>query len=164
MATSTDPAPSGAAAAFEEYLASVVTDPEHVRIADHGTPLERMRMRFMDGYARGYSDALAGTARLHVFDLTMQWDEAHWFPFVEDENCNITGPGHQDKATFAQLVNLYDDVCNGEPLGPDERWTADDIGHTWIRLPDDDGDLFITEGVTAETPGAIPVTTLWGAR
>lgn len=91
-----------------------------------------------------------------------EYDAEHTFPFVEDENCNITGHGHQDKAEFATAINQYDEVCNGEPYPEDEHWTADDIGHAWVTLdPDNDERLRpCPEG----TEGAIPVTTLWGQR
>lgn len=110
--------------------------------------------------------------------FTTQWDDSTTFPFVEDENCNITGYGHQDKAMFAAEVNRYDEVCNGEPWPEGDEWTADYIGHRWAVM-DPDGDRFwvnvpasdervehlLPPGiVTAATPGAFPITTLWGQR
>ena len=95
-------------------------------------------------------------------ELTTRWDEEHWFPFVEDPNCNITGPGHMDKAAFAALVDQFERVASGEATT--DPWDPDVIVHRWVVPTDDDEGLFITKGVTAETPGAVPVTTLWGQR
>lgn len=93
--------------------------------------------------------------------LSMKWTGNTTFPFVEDENANITGYGHQDKAAFAAAVNAYDADCNGGPIPEDDQWTADSIAHVWA-LPDADGERLhpVAEG----TPGAIAVTALWGAR
>lgn len=95
-----------------------------------------------------------------VTDLTMDMAEGvEPFPFVEDENASISGYGHQDKAKFAAEVNRYDDYCNGGPFLDDARWTADDIGHKWASF---DGEHFAP--VNPGTPGAVPLTTLWGQR
>ena len=84
------------------------------------------------------------------------------FPFVEDENCNVTGYGHQDKNAFAEALNRYDEEATGETLAENDRWTADDITHTWaVEDPTDDERLIPTHPTT---PGAMPLTTLWGAR
>lgn len=90
-----------------------------------------------------------------------RYDDEHWFPFVEDENCNITGYGHRNRADFAAAVNAYDAVCMGEPIAEDDQWQPDVIGHAWV-LVDADGERLnhVAEG----TPGAVPVTTLWGQR
>jgi hypothetical protein len=101
-------------------------------------------------------------------ELTHRYDAVHWFPFVEDENANITGPGHQDKAAFARMVDQFDEVASGEARPEDERWTADQITHRWVVPPEvtaeDPEGLYTVAGVTQDTPGAIPVTTLWGVR
>lgn len=93
--------------------------------------------------------------------LSMRWTGDTTYPFVEDENANITGYGHQDKGAFAAAVNAYDEDCNGGPIPEEDQWTADSIAHQWVR-PDDDGERLrpVAEG----TPDAIPVTTLWGQR
>ena len=107
-------------------------------------------------------------------DWTMQMEEGgETFPFVEDEHANITGLGHQDKAEFAAAVNRYDTYCNGEPFPEDEQWGADHIAHRWA-VRGSDGETLWTkhptgtpqqgEPVTADTPGAIAITTLWGQR
>lgn len=93
--------------------------------------------------------------------LTLQFDADHWFPFVEDENCNITGPLHQDRKAFAAAVNRYDEVCSGNPYPESEQWDDTVVNHRWVRL-DADGEKFAT--VQAGNPDAFPVTTLWGQR
>ena len=94
--------------------------------------------------------------------FSTQYDDEHLFPFVEDENCNITGYGHQDKAEFAAAINRYDEVCNGEPYPEDEQFDASFIGHAWVTIdPSDDERLHVC---TAGAEGAIPVTTMWGVR
>ena len=94
--------------------------------------------------------------------LTLWYDATHWFPFIEDENGNITGPGHQDPVVSAAAVNAYDAYCKGEQLAPGDEWTADEIGHRWITGDLDNPEHFhvVPEG----TESAVPVTTLWGQR
>ena len=96
-------------------------------------------------------------------DWTMQMVEGgEVFPFVEDENANITGLGHQDKAAFADALNRYDAWCNGQDwVDESDLWTADHIAHEWATQ-DADGERLRTCGPT--NPGAIAITTLWGAR
>lgn len=90
--------------------------------------------------------------------LTTEYgDGVPTFPFVEDENANITGFGHQDRIAFAAEVNRYDEVTAGE----ESDWTGEDINHAWV-FPEPDGERLRV--VTSTTVGAIPVTTLWGAR
>lgn len=93
--------------------------------------------------------------------MSMQYDEANWFPFVEDENANITGFGHQDRAKFAGDVNRYDEICMGEPYPEHERWTAEAITHDWVVISDD-GEFFRKCGRSHVR--ALPVTCLWGQR
>ena len=95
--------------------------------------------------------------------LITRWDDSLTFPFVEDQNANITGYGHTNKAEFAAAVDRYDEVCNGEPSAESDQWTADAIGHKWaLLLPDDE--YFTTRGIDESTPGAFPITTLWNQR
>lgn len=102
------------------------------------------------------------TNSIGPIDLTMQMSEGgETYPFVEDENASITGYGHQDKAEFAAAINRYDTECNGEPMGYGDYWTADDIGWGWVTL-NDDGET--CHACAPGTPGAFPVTTLWGQR
>lgn len=88
-------------------------------------------------------------------------DNGELFPFIEDENGNITGLGHQDLAEFAAAVNRYDDECNGAPFAEDEQWNDGHVGHRWVTL-DPDGERL--HPVTAETPGAFAVTAMWNVR
>ncbi|WGL50659.1 hypothetical protein P5P86_11860 [Nocardioides sp. BP30] len=79
------------------------------------------------------------------------------FPFVEDENGNITGDGHQDRAAFAAAVNRYEEA---HPTGADPV-EADDVAHQWVTV-DEGGELLTA--CEESTPGAVAVTTLWGQR
>lgn len=99
-------------------------------------------------------------------EFTTEWgDGVDPFPFVEDENCNITGYGHQDKAKFADEVNRYDRVCSdgiaNRPLNDEDEWTAEHISHVWVVIGEDGESL---RRADETTPGAFPVTELWGQR
>ncbi|MFJ2518673.1 hypothetical protein ACIOWF_06845 [Cellulosimicrobium cellulans] len=94
--------------------------------------------------------------------MTMWWDETLWLPFVESEDCDITGPGHQDKDTFAALVNAYDTRANGAVL---ERVDAAMVVHDWIRVLVNDAEEWVrSERVPQDHPDAVAVTTIWGVR
>ncbi|WP_220458004.1 MazG-like family protein [Actinotalea sp. JY-7876] len=96
-------------------------------------------------------------------DFVTRWDDLHLFPFIEDEDANITGYGHQDRKQFAEAVNHFDEICNGSALDV-EPWTADNIAHRWAALnPADDERLILADGPGA-IPGTFPITTLWGQR
>lgn len=88
------------------------------------------------------------------------------YPFVEDENANITGLGHQDPAEFVAAVNAFDRECDST-LTTDDEWDASYVGHRWAVL-DADGERLLTkvgdQPVTEGTPGAVAITTLWGQR
>lgn len=107
------------------------------------------------------------SATVNESDWTMLWDNGVTYPFVEDENANITGLGHQDKAEFARLINHYDEVCNGESFPEDDQWTADHIAHQYAVIAED-GERLLTkihgDRVERDTHGAVAITTLWGAR
>lgn len=105
-------------------------------------------------------------------DLSMQWDAETKFPFAENEDANITGYGHQDKAQFAAEINRYDKVCNGGEWD-EPGWEATDIGHKYaVRISEElctawlplDDPHVQDEPVGPDTPGAFPITTLWGQR
>lgn len=99
--------------------------------------------------------------------FTTQWDAVTSFPFVEDENCNITGYGHRDKAAFAAEVNRYDTHCNGEAFPEVERWDESCITHRWAVIDPDGERLWVEvdgKPVTVTTAGAVPITCLWGQR
>lgn len=95
--------------------------------------------------------------------LTMQYDETHSYPFTEDEHGNITGYGHQDRATFAEAVNEYDRLTDTFNEPEIYNLTEEDVFHLWAVLDESDGDPFYRQA-TEDTPGAIPVTAIWGVR
>lgn len=86
------------------------------------------------------------------------------YPFTEDENCNITGLGHQDEAAFAAAVNRFEAECYAEPPSESGQWTADHINHDWVVLEEDQGGEVRLRQVPAGTTGAVAVTTLWRQR
>lgn len=90
------------------------------------------------------------------------------FPFVEDENCNITGYGHQDKAQFAGYLTAYDVLVGGLSPDRDGVWTADDGRHKLVMPDPDSPDERLIQapfGVdSVDVPDAFPVTTVWNQR
>lgn len=93
--------------------------------------------------------------------LSVWWDEDHWYPFVDDENANITGPGHQDRARFAEMVNDFDRYAGGLDEG-EAALTASDVAHLWVQVdPVSDERLL---GAHEGEPGAFAVTAIWGVR
>lgn len=112
------------------------------------------------------------------------WGDNGVYPFTEDENANITGYGHQDKREFAAGIVSYDLEMGA--LEEDEREeTLDEYvkftTHTYaLADPDDDEHFWVagyplrpadaarlalpTAGIGPETPGAFPVTLMWGVR
>jgi len=101
-------------------------------------------------------------------ELTMKYDESLTLPFVEDENCNITGYGHQDKEAFADAINLYDWKANAwyGDVPEDEKILAEDISHGWaVPVYDMFGDWTLHRvEFDPERDDIIPITTLWGFR
>lgn len=79
------------------------------------------------------------------------------FPFVEDEDGNLTGYGHQDKTVFAESVATYDESMGWEPEGVGT--SADDVTHQWVRFQDGSDEL-LQECDQADA-GAFPVTAVW---
>ena len=85
-----------------------------------------------------------------VNELTMWYDYTLWIPFIEDEDANITGPGHQNKAAFAALVNHYDAHASGEPLS--DNWGPEDISHGWVQVYEyEDGEIYFKPTVEDRT-------------
>lgn len=82
------------------------------------------------------------------------------FPFVEDENANITGLCHQDPETFNAEIRRYDREVAG--MGEEELvdWSTRII-HGWARVLPDGERLELVGHLTV---GAFPVTMLWGQR
>lgn len=93
-------------------------------------------------------------------DLTTWFDETRWFPFVEDENGNITGPGHQDKEAFVKAVDAYDSLCTGNTWVDVADAVA--VAHEYVRQSDKNSDYIRICRPSDE--GAVPVTTYWGQR
>lgn len=97
-------------------------------------------------------------------DFETRYDATHTFPFFEDEGGDyICGYGHQDKAFFTRAANEYDTLCNGEPIDPPLE--VESIAHLYAVMfqpagADEDYQQFVWDGVTAETPGAFPLTLL----
>lgn len=91
------------------------------------------------------------------------------YPFFEDEYCNITGYGHQDKAEFAAAVTRFGIAVVG--VDPeDAHWDESHVAHHWVLIDEDEERLWVRldrgkgEPVTESTPGAVPVTSMWGQR
>lgn len=111
-------------------------------------------------------------------DLFSFTDLGKTWPFFEDEDCNITGYGHQDKATFAAAVNEYDREVGGvDPSDAvlDHRDVS--YGYAVLKTPSEVEEDYWTftwgypvqgqsrpEPYTADHPGAVPITTIWGVR
>ena len=98
-------------------------------------------------------------------EFTMWLTETMWLPFVEDENGNITGPGHQNKEAFAKLVNDYDrEVSEDKDWEEQEHITHGDVSHSYGMLfENESGDLWF-KPTAAHDPGGVPITTIWGVR
>lgn len=90
--------------------------------------------------------------------LTVWMDDTHWFPFTESDRCDITGPGHQDPQAFVEQVRAYDEYLIGDEA---EAMDTQSVRHQWILINVED-ECF--ETADSQTPGAIPVTTIWGVR
>lgn len=98
-------------------------------------------------------------------EFTMWFTETMWLPFVEDENCNITGPGHQNKEAFIQMVNDYDREAAGDlDRAEQEILTSEVVSHAYGMLfENESGDLWC-KPTASHDPGAVPITTVWGVR
>lgn len=105
------------------------------------------------------------TTTLTAADFEMKYDADHTFPFFESENGTIMGYGHPGKAEFAALVKQYDDLCNGSEAYP-EPHSPDEVQHVWGVVDNaheaETGEWRVSwAGVTAETPGAFPMTVIF---
>lgn len=92
--------------------------------------------------------------------LTLWFDDTQWFPFIESESCDITGPGHQNPETFVQHIRDYDLHAGSDP---DTYETHDptQVRHQYAVI-DAEGETLTL--CSKDTPGAVPVTTLWNIR
>lgn len=94
--------------------------------------------------------------------MTMWYDEEMWLPFIETENADIIGPGHQDKEAFAALVNFYDSYASGDLL-PGEC-NADNVAHSWAVVYDYENKGYYFVPCDKDDENAVAVTTIWGVR
>lgn len=77
-----------------------------------------------------------------------------FFPFIEDEHGDITGPGHQDAAAFRLAVDAYYKACGVDI-------TIFDIvpKHCWGFVnTDDHGEIYIRFVTGRHVRGAVPLT------
>lgn len=99
----------------------------------------------------------AGATRQAIVEWCTTWvDGTHWFPLTEAADGLLIGPGHQDKAGFAQAVYDFDRLTATTGLVP--IYTPDDVVYDWVQV-DPDGTTLHPCG--ADAVGAVPVTTLW---
>lgn len=97
--------------------------------------------------------------------MTMWFTETMWLPFVEGENCNITGPGHQNKEAFARMINDYDREAAGDlDWDEQEHITHNDVSHAYGKVHEDEYGEFWFTPTSPTDPGAVPITTVWGVR
>lgn len=94
---------------------------------------------------------------------------APW-PFCEDGDANIHGYGHQDRAEFAAEVTRWD-IEQGAIDSEEDGHSAGEVAHRWAVLDPDGERFWVVTGpedarvpVTPETPGAFPITCIWGQR
>ncbi|KQO98597.1 hypothetical protein ASF30_11080 [Leifsonia sp. Leaf264] len=98
-------------------------------------------------------------------DFRTQWDPTTSYPFFDDrEGTGIYGHGHTDQAEFVATVNTWSNWFSEE----EPRYYAADVQHLWgvamTTGPDSPREewMLLLDEVTAETPGAFPVTAiLW---
>lgn len=84
-------------------------------------------------------------------------------PIIENENAtHVYAYGHVDAATMAGAVNDYDAEMVGVADETVGAYVASEVQHTYavtLKTPSDpDGWWISWQDVTAETPGAFPVT------
>jgi len=103
------------------------------------------------------TDPVAARARLSQW--TTWIDYPHWVPFVEDENANITGPGHQAPEAFVIAVFAYD---HANAPGHAEKHDPGEVQHQWALLEADEEGHAVP--CAPDAPGAVPITTIWGVR
>lgn len=101
--------------------------------------------------------------------LSFVGDQGQRWPFTEDDRCNITGFGHQDRIEFARLVSDYDESMMGDSWREADAWSEDDV--VWrfamFTFNEKDDDLLHVESkdVSPDThPECVPITTIWGQR
>lgn len=99
-----------------------------------------------------------GPRVLTAKDFQWRYDDTHVYPFFETENADwVIGYGHGDKAAFAAAVDDYDRYA-GELDLDETGYTADEVAHLWAVVDDKDAERITWRDVTAETPGAFPIS------
>lgn len=94
--------------------------------------------------------------------LTMWFDKTLWLPFIESDDGDITGPGHQNKEAFASTVTEWDKMCWNDPdMNP---WDSQIVSHHWVIVTSDEHGEIDYNLCDPDTEGAVPVTTMWGIR
>jgi len=100
--------------------------------------------------------------------LAGMYDKAVFFPFVENENGDITGPGHQDRKLFALHIMEYDRLNGGddweEEVSNDPGFIEDIVEHSWAVPQWLNADEFTLLLADEQTENAIPITHMWGYR
>lgn len=95
-------------------------------------------------------------------EMTMWYDDTLWLPFIEDDDANITGPGHQSREAFAKAVQEYDRVA--AEIDSSDFIYPEVVAHKWVTvLVEPSGDWWATT-VDSDHDNAIPVTTIWNVR
>jgi len=87
--------------------------------------------------------------------LFITWmSEDTWFPFVESDNGNLTGPGFMEAEMF---LKAYEDYTGGTAT-----LEAMDVMHRYVKIIDnEDGSVeFVPAG--PNEPNTFPVTCVWG--
>lgn len=97
--------------------------------------------------------------------LFTQMNEYYVAPFVEDDNCNITGDGHVDVERFIEQVYYYDRHNDIHAI----KHSPEDVKHQYVRLedPSDPESKFVVVSAydVFNLDYAIhPVTTIWNVR
>lgn len=91
-------------------------------------------------------------------EFTTWYTETRWVPFVEDEDGNITGPGHQNRLTFAMQVNEYYHEVSWPDYG---TITFGDVSHSYGQVYENESGEFWVKPAEANDPGAVAITTVW---
>lgn len=109
-------------------------------------------------------------------DLFSFTDQGKTWSFFEDEDANITGYGHQDKATFAAAVNEYDRHMGADAEGHEHDHRDVTYGYAVINASECEPEYWTytwgypvqgqarPEPYTADDPGVVPITMIWGVR
>lgn len=84
--------------------------------------------------------------------------------FAESEDGDITAAGHVDPKILRRQVERYWEITGGDlPFG-DERLSLEAIAHRWaiVHWTAEYKDEWRADLVPEGTPGALPITTIWG--